>query len=81
MTIRCKFMVTGIAEPDYQGETPAKVVTLSTQYDPTIPEDQRFTKWTPTGTLTFTCTNPAVLAQLKCGDLYYLDLVPINQKN
>ena len=43
MTIRCKFMVTGIAEPDYQGELPTKVVTLTTQYDPSIPEDQRFT--------------------------------------
>jgi len=38
-----------------------------------LSEDSSFSKWTPTGSLEMTITNPAVFATLNPGDSYYLD--------
>lgn len=76
MTIRCKFKVVGITDAGSTEALPIKRIHLTTQYDASIPEDRRFTQWTPTGDLTFVCTNPAVLDRLAVGQDYYVDLVP-----
>ena len=43
------------------------------------PEDQMFTKYTPTGDLSFTCQNPALSGKFLPGQVYYLDLVPVDE--
>lgn len=73
MNVRCKFKVTNI---ETAGDGVAKV-TLDARYDETIDEDQRFFKWTPSGSLQFLCSNPVVLDRIAVGQDYYVDLVPV----
>lgn len=42
------------------------------QYDTSIPEDQRFSKYTPSGALSLTVSNPSV--EFVAGRDYYLDI-------
>jgi hypothetical protein len=44
------------------------------QYDTSIPEDQRFCQYTPTGIFEITVNNPAV--DYKVGEFYYFDFEP-----
>lgn len=43
-------------------------------YDMNVPEDQRYAKATPTGSLTIGVDNPAV--SFEPGKAYYLDIIP-----
>ena len=45
-------------------------------YDPETPEDQRYAKATPCGSLTIQVDNPAVT--FEPGKSYYLDFTPID---
>lgn len=74
MSVRGKFRVVSITD---NGPNAAKGVRLQTQYDQSIPEDQRFQKATPFGDLNMNIDNPAALAQLEVGKSFYLDLVPV----
>jgi len=67
---RAKFYITGLI---HNGEGRGSTVTLNTQYDPEVAEDQRFALLTPSGFLQMQVTNPVVLDQLKVGQVYYLD--------
>jgi hypothetical protein len=78
MSIRCKFQLSSITESAWSPTS--KQLKFTTQYDQTIPEDQRFAKATPTGTFEMTVDNPAALEQLKLGDSYYFDLTPVVAK-
>lgn len=44
-------------------------------YDESVPEDQRYAKYTPSGKLTITVDNPAI--DWKPGHYYYLDITPV----
>lgn len=48
-----------------------RVFKFSAQYDPSVPEDQRYAQATPSGTLTITVDNPAV--GFTPGKAYYLE--------
>ncbi len=39
-------------------------------------EDNSFAKWTPTGNLEMSITNPALIGQFKVGEKYYLNFTP-----
>ena len=54
-----------------------KTLKFTTEYDDTIPEDQRFHKFTPTGSFEMFCTNPVVLEQCKLGQKFYVDFTPV----
>ena len=54
----------------------AQNIRLAAQYDPSIPEDQRFMEATPTGELKFYVSNPAVIGGFTIGKNYYVDLTP-----
>lgn len=56
------------------GNTDAVSYTFQAQYDPTIEEDRRFSRATPTGKLEIYVDNPAVTFEK--GRAYYLDLTP-----
>lgn len=77
MGVRAKFKVTEIKQASWQGE--GRTVTLSAQYDPTIPEDQRYAKATPSGHLEMQIDNPAALEQLPLGKDFYLDITPVHE--
>jgi hypothetical protein len=77
MTVRAKLTVENITEIHGTWGT-SKTVNFRTQYDNTIPEDQRFQKATPSGSASFNIDNPAALEQFQPGYTFYVDftLVP-----
>ena len=72
MTVRAKFRLTESADLSWQPG--AKRLTFNAEYDDTIPEDLKFDKYTPAGSFTMVCNNPAALAQFKLGEQYYFDI-------
>lgn len=75
MAIRAKFMVSAITEHAW-GTT---MVKLETRYDESIPEDQRLYDATPSGNFEMMVNNPKALEQLKLGEFFYIDLIPIDK--
>lgn len=43
-------------------------------------EDQQFAKFSPSGSLSLTVANPALLGKFAVGDTFYLDFVPVEPK-
>lgn len=81
MTVRAKLRCHSVktyAPPPASpgGETPTAARTYEFQaiYDPTVPEDQRFSLATPSAQLTMYVDNPAV--DFQPGSAYYLDFTP-----
>lgn len=74
--VRGKFRVSSIKSFDWSPT--AKEVTLSTEYDTTIPEDQRYAQATPSGEIRMTIDNPPALEQFKLGQKVYVDFHPID---
>lgn len=71
MTVRAKFRVDRIVKTAAQPE--AAEITLSPQYDKSIPEDQNFSKATPSGTMTLYVTNLPAIEALGLGKFFYVD--------
>lgn len=67
--VRAKFQVTKVAKTTY-GQVE---VTLSPQYDTSIPEDARFAKATPSGTIQLLIDNPSASDFLELGKFFYVD--------
>ena len=74
-TVRAKFQVSEIASLAWSPT--AKRIKFQTQYDTSIPEDQRFCKATPSGDMTMIVDNPAALEVLQLGGSFYVDFTPI----
>ena len=72
MSVRAKMQLDSITEAAWGGKT----LRFRSQYDTSIPEDQRFQKATPSASAEFQIDNPVALEQFKLGDYYYLDFVP-----
>ena len=72
--VRGKFTLTQMTQG--AGQT-GRSLTFSPQYDPNLPEDQKYAKATPSGSLTMYVDNPPALEQLVLGKAYYLDLTPV----
>ncbi len=75
MSVRAKFTVTAITERSWGG----KEIEFSCQYDPSIPEDLRFQKATPSGSIHMQIDNPVALEQFKLGKAYYADFSSADQ--
>jgi hypothetical protein len=73
--VRGKFQVTAITEHSY----PTKEIEFATVYDTSIPEDQRFLKATPYGSIKMSVDNPVALEQLKLGRFFYVDFTEVPQ--
>lgn len=72
--VRAKFVLTNVAPrstPDSGSD-----LTFNAQYDETIEEDRRYSRYTPSGSLSMHVDNPAALAQFEQGKAYYLDFTP-----
>lgn len=72
---RCKFRVISI-QPAWTGST-AMQVKLGTHYDPSVPEDVAFTRYTPSGQFDAVIDNDNVIAKMSVGQFFYVDLVAI----
>lgn len=78
MSVRGKFKLTAIEQCSWaKGGSVAHTLKFRTIYDQSIPEDQRFAKATPTGSLEMQVDNPAALEQFALGGDYYLDFTPV----
>lgn len=70
---RAKFQCQSETRHSWSAE--AKTFKFQAMYDPDLPEDQRFAKATPSGTLEILVDNPAV--QYELGAYYYLDITRV----
>ncbi|MGE4190716.1 MAG: hypothetical protein AB7G12_12570 [Thermoanaerobaculia bacterium] len=75
MAVRCKMKLIEIHQSYYNRDS--RTLVFHTEYDHSIPEDQRFQIATPTGRLEQHVDNPAALAQFELGKSYYFDAVPV----
>lgn len=73
MTIRSKFRLTSIISTEWSPGYTSKKYVFETQYDSTIPEDQRFCKATPNGRIEMLIDNPVAQAAFVVGQDYYFD--------
>jgi hypothetical protein len=73
--IRAKLTVTAVTE--YNNNNGGKTVKLTCVYDPSIPEDRRFSQATPNGSMELHITNPAALEQFKTGKTFYVDFTEV----
>lgn len=74
MNVRAKFKLVSITT---LADHPAKKLEFYAQYDPSIPEDLRYAKHTPSGRVEMQVDNPAALAAFEIGHFYYLDFSPV----
>ena len=78
MTVRAKMKLATISETKWSESAPgSKTLRFQSQYDQSIPEDQRFQKATPSASAEFQIDNPAALEQFVLGADYYLDFTPV----
>lgn len=72
MSVRAKFRV---SEVTMYSETYGKV-KLTAVHETDTPENQRFTKATPNGTIEMYIDNPPALEQFKPNKVFYADFTP-----
>lgn len=75
MSVRAKFTVNSIEM--FSGNYGK--VKLTAVHDTSTPENERFTKASPSGTLEMAIDNPPALNQFKPGQQFYVDFTPIEQ--
>ena len=71
--VRGKFQVTKIAKTSY-GSTE---ITLTPNYDSSIPEDRKYAKSTPSGTIQLSVDNPPAVEYLALGEFVYVDFTKV----
>ena len=74
MSVRAKFRLTEVTSVDWSPSS--KRYKFTAVYDATIPEDVRFSKATPNGSLEMQIDNPQAQAQFELGKYYYFDALP-----
>lgn len=72
--VRGKFVLRERMESSYGGNS--RELTFYAQYDPDLPEDQKYAEATPSGKITMLVESPAALAQFELGKSYYVDFTP-----
>jgi hypothetical protein len=73
--VRAKMQVTKVAKTHWGSVE----ITLTPQYDTNIPEDQRFQKATPSGSIIMLIDNPPASDQLTLGKFFYVDFNEVPQ--
>ena len=67
-TVRAKFLCTDVEGDDTEATVTFEAVTAHTA------ENESWSKWTPSGSLSMHITNPAALDLFEAGVEYYLDV-------
>ena len=70
---RCKFRVESVLITGPEN----REITLQTSYDPHEAKDAAFTKFTPSGTMKVSVTNPNVFHIFEAGQFVYIDVIPV----
>jgi hypothetical protein len=73
--VRGKFKVQSIKS--FQWSPTAKEITFGCEYDPSIPEDQKYSKATPQGSITMIVDNPPAAEYLALGKTFYVDFTAV----
>lgn len=73
---RAKFNCSSVTQYSHTGEG-AKRYEFTAVYDNGLPENKRFAKYSPSGSLSILVDNPAV--QFEVGKSYYLDFIEAPQ--
>lgn len=74
ITTRAKFKCISETRNSYNVADGVRTYEFQAMYDADVPEDQRYAKYTPSGSLKITVDNPNVTFEL--GQQYYLDFTP-----
>ena len=74
MNVRCKFQLQEVHH--LMGDLRRYI--FRPQYDPDIPEDQRFHRYSPWGEFSISVDNPAVHQHYVLGAHYYFDSTPVS---
>ena len=69
--VRGKFHISKVASVAWSPT--AKEITLQAIYDTSIPENERFSRATPSGSITMTVDNPPASDELALGKYFYVD--------
>ena len=80
MTVRAKLKLTEITEMAWNGPG-VRRLKFNCEYDPYLPEDERFSKSTPSGSFEMIVDNPAALEQFNLGGQYYMDFTPADAQS
>lgn len=75
MTVRAKFRCMEENRSVQAGD--ARTYKFMAMYDQDTPEDQRYAKYTPSGSLAITVDNPRV--EFELGAYYYLDITKVDE--
>lgn len=82
-TMRAKFQIHSVAfNLDHKGEKASETLGMSPVCksggypEDGLDEDNTYAKWSPSGSLSLTITNPALWGQFKPGQKFYLDFSP-----
>jgi hypothetical protein len=70
---RCKFECTDIKDTSSPG-LPSASVTLQARYCPEVPDDVRFSKYTPWGEMKVGISNPDAIPMFEVGKQYHIDI-------
>lgn len=76
MNVRAKFKVSSIKHVDWNPDV--RVVELHAVTADGIPENERYHKYTPNGTIQITIDNPPAAEAFKLGNAYYVDFTPVD---
>jgi len=82
MNVQAKFMLQEMQTTSFGGGHQYLTFVFRPQYDPNIPEDQRFAKATPNGELKISVDNPAVAEEWKkmLGKQFHLTFSPLPEE-
>lgn len=77
--MRAKFKVTSVETIGDSLQNVEMFPVTEKPYDPDgNSEDNSFSKWTPSGILKMSITNPALVGKLKEGQKFYLDFTEVD---
>lgn len=60
---------------DSSGEKTAEELVFTCAYGPKGSANEQWCKWTPSGNLAFTISNPAAFGKVLPGQFYFVDLI------
>jgi hypothetical protein len=79
MSVRAKVVCQYVQDFGHIKEV--RLIPVTPNADDNIPENERFHKYTPNGSITLTIDNLAAAEQFKPQHTYYLDFTPVEPKS
>lgn len=73
MSVRAKFQLHSITD---HANSQAKTLKFGAVTADGVPENERYHKYTPSGSLEIYVDNPPAVEQFKLGEQYYVDFTP-----